>query len=53
MASAAVPASATTENAGAPFEQRDEPLADDLMVVHDEEPENRGEGRLDQGWHLS
>jgi hypothetical protein len=23
------------------------------VVVHDEEPENRGEARLDQGWHLS
>ena len=38
---------------GAPFEQRDEPPSNDLMVVHDEEPENRGEGRLDQGWRLS
>src|SRR5665811_177913 len=36
-----------------PFEQRDEPPSNDLVVIHDEEPENRGGLRLDQGWHLS
>jgi hypothetical protein len=32
-----------------PLEQRDESLADDLVVVHDEDPEHRGDGRLDHG----
>ena len=41
-ASATVPASATTWNALAPIEQRDQPLADDLVVVDDEEPERPG-----------
>ncbi len=44
IASATVPASATTWNAFAPVEEGDEALADDLVVVDDEQAET-GRGR--------